>query len=167
MKGESIRCRPNEHKVEDRWGTFLQNTLTALCVCFLKGKIKPSDQVFHFLVLFLILECLPTTLGRWSGTSWVTATHIWGHLLQNKFQNKSVLPQNTFSELFLGSITLEVGPLGSYKCPQCKPTKEKTQASWIGLLWLAYPCVPICLGQSPFISVDLVRLLTVPSFQGV
>lgn len=36
-------------------------------VCFVKGEIKPSQQVFHFLVSFLIRESSLTTLGRQEG----------------------------------------------------------------------------------------------------
>lgn len=73
------------------WGerlmeNILKNPLATLCVCFLKGKIKPLDEVFHFLVSFLILESPLTTLGRQSGnvtSSVVIGTHLWGHFLQH------------------------------------------------------------------------------------
>lgn len=65
--------------MENGWGMFLKNPLATLGVCFLKGRIKLSDQVFHFLVSFLILESPPTALGGQRGktaSSVVFAPHL-------------------------------------------------------------------------------------------
>lgn len=61
------------------------------------------------------------------------------------FFNKSVLPQNTFSKSFPVSTALEVEPQGSSKRFNYEPTKEQMQATWTGLFWLVWPCVPVCL----------------------
>ena len=169
---ESGRGRPNEHAVEDWWEASLKNHWPICVFCFLKGEIKPLDQVFHFQVSSLILESPLTTLGQ-SGNripSIVIAAHLWGHRLQQILEQileQKVLLQNTFSKSFPGSITLEVRHRGSYRCFSCKPSKEKVQVSWAGLLWVTEPCVPTCLEWAPFISIDLVWRLIVPSFKSL
>lgn len=44
--------------------TILKIPSATLNVCLVEGKIKPLEQVFHFLVSFLIRESSLTALGR-------------------------------------------------------------------------------------------------------
>lgn len=73
-------------------------------------------------------------------SSAVIGSHLWGHVLQ-----QICFPQNTFSKSFPVSTALEVEPQGSSKCFNYEPTKEQMQATWTGLFWLVWPCVPVCL----------------------
>lgn len=58
---------PFEYRVNRRqrlMETILKILSATLNVCLVEGKIKPLEQVFHFLVSFLIRESSLTALGR-------------------------------------------------------------------------------------------------------